>query len=53
MRDLLSRMWAHDPRERPCAAQCVVELEALLATVTARLANSGEVFFLGPEVARG
>ncbi|KAJ1484956.1 kinase-like domain-containing protein [Baffinella frigidus] len=33
MRDLLSSMWAHDPRERPSAAQCEVELVALLATV--------------------
>ncbi|KAJ1482085.1 kinase-like domain-containing protein [Baffinella frigidus] len=36
MQDLLKRMWSQEPSKRPTAAECEVELEALLATVTSR-----------------
>jgi serine/threonine protein kinase len=40
MRDLVTRMWAHEASERPSAAQCEVELVALLATVTAKASHN-------------
>mmetsp|Transcript_64207 Transcript_64207/g.147126 ORF Transcript_64207/g.147126 Transcript_64207/m.147126 type:complete len:457 (+) Transcript_64207:69-1439(+) len=52
MQDLLTRMWAQEPSKRPTAAECEVELEALLATVTSRsrkpLAVIKRAFFSGP-----
>ena len=34
MRDLVTRMWAHDPLKRPSSSECAAELEAMLDTVT-------------------
>ena len=39
MRELLARMWAQDPAERPSAAQCEEELASLLAAVEAGQAS--------------
>ena len=36
MRDLVTRMWAHDPLKRPSSSECAVELEAMLAAVASR-----------------
>ncbi|KAJ1469398.1 hypothetical protein T484DRAFT_1851964, partial [Baffinella frigidus] len=36
MRDLLTRMWAHEAAQRPSAAECSVALAALLAAVKAK-----------------
>jgi len=40
MQDLLTRMWAHEPSHRPSAAECGVELAALLATVKSKPPSS-------------
>mmetsp|Transcript_9817 Transcript_9817/g.24035 ORF Transcript_9817/g.24035 Transcript_9817/m.24035 type:complete len:492 (+) Transcript_9817:56-1531(+) len=39
MRELVVRMWDHEASERPSAAECVLELVALLATATTKSLN--------------